>query len=63
MSGSNSASPTNACIDVVGYHVARTIATTYGDDGLRQAIEQGPDHFISQYNTLAKHPIKASARG
>jgi hypothetical protein len=55
--------PNEACIDVVGYHAARTIATTYGDDGLRQAIEQGPDHFISLYNGLGKSPIKASARG
>jgi hypothetical protein len=55
--------PNEPCIDVVGYHAARTIATTYGDDGLRQAIEQGPDHFISLYNALGKHPIKASARG
>jgi hypothetical protein len=55
--------PNEACIDEVGYHAARTIATTYGDDGLRQAIEQGPDHFISLYNALSKYPIKASARG
>jgi hypothetical protein len=55
--------PNEACIDVVGYHAARTIATTYGDDGLRQAIEQGPDHFISLYNALNKYPVKASARG
>jgi hypothetical protein len=38
------------CLDQVGYHVARTIAEVHGDDGLRAAIAQGPDHFIALYN-------------
>lgn len=54
--------PDDACIDMVGYHAVRTIATTYGDDGLRQAIEQGPDHFIDLYNSLGKFRLKSSAR-
>jgi hypothetical protein len=55
--------PSEACIDMVGYHAARTIATTYGDNGLRQAIVQGPDHFIRLYNDLGKHKLKTAARG
>jgi hypothetical protein len=54
--------PNDTSIDVVGYHAARTVATTYGDDGLRQAIDQGPDHFIDLYNSLGKFQLKTSAR-
>ncbi len=55
--------PRDTGLDVVGYHVARTIAGTYGDDGLRQAIEHGPDHMLATYNTLGKYRLKLSARG
>jgi hypothetical protein len=53
--------PNETSIDVVGYHAVRTIATTYGDDGLRQAIDQGPDYFINLYNSLGKFRLKISA--
>lgn len=46
--------PRHTCIDVVGYLAARTIAEERGDDGLREAIRQGPDHFITMYNALGK---------
>jgi len=54
--------PSEASLDLVGYHLARTVATTYGDDGLRQAIVQGPDHFINLYNSLGHFKIKTTAR-
>ena len=49
--------PDDACLDIAGYVAARTIAQTYGDDGLRAAIANGPDYFITQYNALAKEPL------
>lgn len=50
--------PGQNCIDVVGYFAARAIAHTYGDDGLRESIVKGPDHFIKLYNGLDNPPIK-----
>ncbi len=44
--------PRHACIDVVGYLAARAIADEHGDEGLREAIIRGPDHFIEMYNAL-----------
>jgi AcrR family transcriptional regulator len=50
-------------LDMAGYHVARTIAAAKGDDGLREAIVQGPDHFIEMYNALGTPPIRVGKRG
>ncbi|MBN2304466.1 MAG: hypothetical protein JXQ72_08325 [Anaerolineae bacterium] len=49
------------CLDRVGFHMARTIAAAHGDSGLRAAIEQGPDHFVSLYNALAAPAIWVEA--
>ncbi len=49
--------PGDSCIDIAGYLAARTIAQTYGDDGLRAAIARGPDHFIAQYNALSRDTL------
>jgi hypothetical protein len=49
-------------LDMAGYHVARTIALAQGDDGLREAIVQGPDHFIEMYNELGTPVIKVGKR-
>ncbi len=45
--------------DVVGYYAARAIAEQHGDDGLRDAIEHGPDRFIALYNALGQHTLKS----
>ena len=50
--------PNDSCIDVVGYHAARTIADELGTGGLRTAIVQGPDHFINLYNMRAEHKLQ-----
>jgi hypothetical protein len=55
--------PREQSLDIAGYHAARTIAGTYGDQGLRDAIAQGADHFFTLYNTAAGPlAIKAAAR-
>ncbi|MBI5959563.1 MAG: hypothetical protein HY866_12555 [Chloroflexi bacterium] len=50
-------------LDLAGYHVARTVAVAKGDDGLREAIVNGPDFFIEMYNTLGSPAIKLGKRG
>lgn len=50
------------CIDVVGYHAARTVAETHGDNALRESIVEGPDYFLELYNTLGSFPLKAASR-
>ena len=46
-------------LNLAGYFAARAIAETHGDDGLREAIFQGPDRFIDLYNTTGKPRIRA----
>ncbi len=56
--------PREQCLDVAGYHAARTVAHHYGDQGLRDSIVQGADHFFTLYNTATGSlAIKAGARG
>jgi len=46
--------PGDHCLDMVGYHAARTIAEAHGLAQLREAIVQGADYFIETYNSLGK---------
>lgn len=56
--------PREQSLDIAGYHAARTIAAAHGDQGLREAIVQGADHFFALYNAAAGPlAIKAGARG
>lgn len=55
--------PREQCLDIAGYHVARTIADKHGDAGLRESIVRGADHFFALYNSVGVLPIKAGARG
>lgn len=49
--------PGEASLDIVGYYAARAIAAARGDAGLRDAIVQGPDHFIRMYNEFGDPPV------
>ncbi|NDJ78672.1 MAG: hypothetical protein GYB65_20675, partial [Chloroflexi bacterium] len=40
------------CVDALGLFVARTLFDAHGNKGLRDAITEGPDHFITSYNAL-----------
>lgn len=49
--------PVSGCIDMVGYFAVQAITTQHGEDGLRAAIERGPDHFLALYNALDDVPV------
>lgn len=50
------------CIDVVGYHVARTLVARYGERCLRESIAEGPDTFLSLYNALGEYRLDGVIR-
>jgi hypothetical protein len=59
---SESSLASEQCIDVVGYHVARTLAGHYGEGSLRDSVAQGPDTFLSLYNALGEHHLEGIIR-
>lgn len=44
-------------IHVMGYSAATAIADRYGEQGLREAIVRGADHFLKLYNDLGQHTL------
>ncbi|MBN1967001.1 MAG: hypothetical protein JW910_20275 [Anaerolineae bacterium] len=50
--------PGEVSLDMVGYHMARTVAGQHGEASLRDAIARGPDHLIAAYNALGPHKLK-----
>ena len=59
---SESGHASEQCIDVVGYHVARTLAEHYGEGSLRDSVAEGPDTFLSLYNALGEHRLDGLTR-
>lgn len=45
------------CVSAAGYHAARAIAAHHDTNGLREAIVEGPDHFIKLYNALGEYEL------
>lgn len=45
--------PSDMNLDVLGYFAARAIAEAHGREGLREAVAEGPDRFIAQFNELS----------
>ncbi|MBN1565764.1 MAG: hypothetical protein JXA10_18115 [Anaerolineae bacterium] len=54
--------PVEQCVDMVGYYAASAIAAEHGLNGLRDAIERGPNHFLALYNALDVPPLESRAR-
>lgn len=50
--------PGELYVDALGFHAARTVFAAQGNKGLREAIMQGGDQFLAQYNACAEHKLK-----
>ncbi len=51
--------PGETTLDVVGYHAVRALVEDGGEDALAEAVAQGPDRFITRYNALGEHRLRA----